>query len=102
MSSTITLAGGYRFAKGTLIHRDQVVHSEATPLSVGKVNALSKPRQNVCVGKGMKRCPQCQSELPANTENFQRDKHSSDGLTGWCKPCRSTGRKASYRKVSSK
>lgn len=43
-----------------------------------------------------KRCSSCRHDKPADTDNFQRDRHSRDGLTHRCKSCRSAARIAAY------
>jgi hypothetical protein len=40
-----------------------------------------------------KRCRKCQQDFPANTDWFNK---KLDGLTAWCRSCRSADRKATY------
>ena len=35
----------------------------------------------------MKKCPRCESILPANNENFRTSKHTSDGFFNYCIQC---------------
>lgn len=35
----------------------------------------------------MKRCPQCQKDLPSTAEFFGRNRTMSGGLACWCKAC---------------
>lgn len=45
-------------------------------------------------------CPRCENCLPANTDNFGRDKHAADGLTSLCKECRNLESRARRRSAA--
>ena len=92
----VSLAGGYQFERGRLLRDNTEVPVEVTPLSASKVNILSRSRKKPAVVGGKKFCPRCEGIYPQTAEFFQRDRHTADGLTSWCKSCRSEGRKASY------
>lgn len=70
------------------------------PADLARIMGLVSPKKDKggvtmdnTIGVTTKICTRCKNPLPADTDNFYRDKNSKDGLTCWCKKCQGEDKK---------